>query len=96
MKPLFYPFLLLSSVACNDTKKIETVPIEEIVAQDLDLDGDGYLASEECDDTNSLINPSVVEVCDGVDNNCDGEVDEGVTTEYFFDQDEDNFGDSIV
>ncbi|MBU1743229.1 MAG: putative metal-binding motif-containing protein [Proteobacteria bacterium] len=32
----------------------------------------------ECDDTNSLINPIAVEVCaNGVDDNCDGQIDEG-------------------
>jgi hypothetical protein len=62
--------------------------------QDRDLDGDGYLASEECDDGNTLINPSMPEICDGVDNNCDGNIDEGVTTRYFLDGDMDGFGDS--
>ncbi len=32
----------------------------------------------DCDETNPSINPGVTEWCDNVDNNCDGEVDEGV------------------
>ena len=31
----------------------------------------------DCNDSDAAINPLAVEVCDGVDNNCDGQVDEG-------------------
>ena len=33
--------------------------------------------NQDCDDTNPNINPDNVEVNDGVDNNCDGQIDEG-------------------
>ncbi len=37
-----------------------------------DLDGDGYFNCEECDDADPAIHPGAVELCDGVDNDCDG------------------------
>lgn len=38
----------------------------------------GYVGdSADCDDTDASISPSATEVCDGVDNNCDGDIDEG-------------------
>ena len=40
----------------------------------------GYVAdNNDCDDADPKVSPGEVEVCDGVDNNCDGQVDEGCT-----------------
>jgi len=45
-----------------------------------DADADGYLdqacGGTDCDDTDPEINPGADEVCDGVDNNCAGGIDE--------------------
>lgn len=42
-----------------------------------DADGDGWGADwGDCDDNNPLVNPDQVEVQDGIDNNCDGSIDE--------------------
>ncbi len=48
----------------------------------------------DCDDANAAIHPDAVEICDGIDNNCDGDPDEGVTTTYYVDADLDGYGDS--
>jgi len=40
-----------------------------------DADGDGWVECEECDDTDPLINPDAVEVCDGADTDCNGAAD---------------------
>ena len=42
----------------------------------VDEDGDGYKSDADCDDTDDSAYPGATEICDGVDNNCDGAVDE--------------------
>jgi len=59
----------------------------------VDLDGDGFAEAEDCDDSDPGVFPAAVEVCDGIDQNCDGEIDEGLLTAYFRDGDSDGFGD---
>ena len=58
-----------------------------------DMDNDGFCSDVDCDDTNILINSSAPEICDGLDNNCDGQIDEGILTSFYADADGDGFGD---
>lgn len=48
--------------------------------------------SGDCDDTNALINPNMIEQCDNADNNCDGRVDEGLIVTLYQDNDGDGYG----
>lgn len=43
-----------------------------------DRDRDGYLSFEDCDDGNPAVHPGGMEVCDKLDNDCNGGVDDGV------------------
>jgi len=56
------------------------------------LPEDGSLEAGDCDDNTVSIHPDAEEICDEVDNNCDGQIDEGVTREFFVDADGDGFG----
>lgn len=61
-----------------------------------DFDGDGWAACEECDDSSSGNFPGGTELCDGLDNNCDGTIDEEAATDaaiWYADTDGDTFGD---
>jgi hypothetical protein len=65
-----------------------------------DADADGYenagLGGTDCNDNDPAISPAAEEVCDEVDNDCDGQSDEGVTTRYYADIDGDGFGDAAA
>ena len=75
----------------------------------IDEDGDGYGVLEvtgdcsdpdavplagDCDDTNTLISPEAVEVCDDIDNDCDDSIDEDAADAItlFIDADGDGYG----
>jgi Tol biopolymer transport system component len=56
--------------------------------------GAGFSTNDlDCDDTNPQINPVTAELCNGVDDDCDGQIDEGLPlTRYFLDSDGDGYG----
>ena len=61
-----------------------------------DLDGDGFAGppdGPDCNDLAASAYPGGVEVCDGLDNDCNGEVDDGVLLTFYPDRDGDGFGD---
>ena len=48
----------------------------------------------DCDDDSASVAPNADEECDYIDNNCDGEIDEGVKITMYVDNDYDGFGTS--
>ena len=83
----------LMALACRtkDDSAVDTDPGTDIV----DADGDGYASDEDCDDADPTVHPGAEEACDGIDNDCDGETDEGAAdaSTWYADTDGDGFGD---
>jgi hypothetical protein len=54
----------------------------------------GYVTnSSDCDDNNASVNSNASEICNGLDDNCSGQIDEGfVTSTYYQDLDSDGYG----
>ena len=82
-----FPLLLLWLVSCgNDVS---------IAKQKVDLDEDGYVAEIDCDDGRKTVHPDAPELCDGLDNDCDEEIDEDAdeAQTWYADADGDGYGD---
>ena len=92
----YLPCILMLACSSNNKTTIGEEPTDTSVAQVLDADNDGYFSDEDCDDSSSSVNPGVPELCDGIDNNCDGQIDEDVMTTFYADVDEDGFGNTDV
>lgn len=76
------------------------VPVSGVCVSCYDPDRDGFgtgvdCAGSDCDQTEASIRPGAVELCDGVDNDCDGAVDEGnPMQDWWLDLDGDGFGEA--
>jgi hypothetical protein len=74
----------------------------ETAAASIDADNDGFSVDEDCDDSNADIHPDATEICNDVDDNCDGLVDDDdsaldmdTTTTWYVDDDGDGYGDEL-
>jgi hypothetical protein len=57
----------------------------------------GFVGNDtDCDDNDMSAYPGAAEACDGVDNNCDGSIDENVGLTFYADADGDTYGDATV
>ena len=83
-------FFLMLILACEIEEKTQPVDVVEDFVTD--ADGDGHTTEDgDCDDADSSIHTGAIGiVC--VDNNCDGQIDEEVTTVFYADGDGDGFG----
>ena len=68
----------------------------DVISSCTDL-GSGYTTNNtDCDDTNSGVYPGAEELCNSIDDNCDGQTDDGTLTVYFIDNDGDTYGNPSV
>ena len=65
-------------------------------ADDYDQDGDGFDWLSDCDDADAAVRPDAAEVCNGLDDDCDGRIDADAEDAawWFADADADGYGDA--
>ncbi len=98
--------ILLTMLACFDEPPAndDDKPLPADTAADTgddsacaaDADADGACRVDDCDDDNPAVNPGAIEVCNDVDDDCDGDIDEELGGTYYRDVDEDGFGDAAA
>ncbi len=81
---------LVSGAYAIQSKFVDQISPENInqffiLAQSMpDADADGYnkrsMGGDDCNDMDPSINPGAIELCDGIDNNCNGQIDEGASS----------------
>jgi hypothetical protein len=101
--------LLLAAPGCRDkdtgsSDTADTQPSGDSDPEDsgpvdtgtpVDEDADGHPLATDCDDTNAAIHPEADEICDSVDNDCDGAIDEADAVDastWYADADGDGYG----
>ena len=85
---ILFGLLVMAGCANSDDNKREKSPF-------LDSDQDGSVETEDCNDKDPSIHPEAVEMCDQIDNNCDGVIDEDTAFDapvWYIDRDGDGFG----
>jgi len=90
----------LSAMACadKDPSDGDTSDNEPVDPSQWDIDGDGVPGDSDCNDDNDQIYPGAPELCNGVDDDCDGVNDEDAidAITWYVDGDDDGYTDATA
>ena len=104
IRPISFLFVVTPFISCSGETTHEDTSTAEgsILDTDsetldtglstVDADGDGHSSDVDCDDDNATVHPEAEEICDELDNDCDDEIDEGVSITFYVDSDSDGYG----
>ena len=92
---------LVGLISCDDPKEENTEGESSLESNTdpttSDDDGDGFSEADgDCNDANASVNPQATESCNGIDDDCDGNIDNDTAdaTTWYADSDGDGYGSS--
>ena len=94
--------LVLATIACRNKDFVyDTAVVQDSQGLTLaeDADGDGFDETTDCDDQDPAVHPDADELCNGLDDDCDGTIDEDDAVDastWYRDADGDGHGDDAV
>jgi hypothetical protein len=92
------PGLVVSLVACDGKDPSQNPNSDDSgnpgVEGPFDADEDGVLSDSDCNDSDASIHPGASETCNGLDDDCNGTIDEDLLATFHRDADADGFGDA--
>jgi len=92
----FWALFVLVGAGCIEQPTPQTTDVQPSTVLSVDEDRDGHSTQTDCDDSDPAIFPGAEEACNGVDDDCDTQIDEPGAIDgmdAFIDADEDGFGD---
>ncbi|MBX7108528.1 MAG: putative metal-binding motif-containing protein [Chitinophagales bacterium] len=95
-QPMIVRMYGYNAAAASGVLQVLNVTLNGTVCLMFDDDHDGYIASLDCNDANPAIHPNAAEKCNGIDENCNTQIDEGVKITFYADADNDGYGNPAV
>ncbi|MCB9763746.1 MAG: FG-GAP repeat protein [Alphaproteobacteria bacterium] len=97
MRPLLLLALALTAACRGKDGTPDSTPVDSAIPA-VDGDDDGFTEDVDCDDADPAVHPEADERCNGVDDDCDGDIDEDASDAgtWYTDGDGDEYGDAAV
>ena len=85
-----------SSIVIDDSAFEDSATVDSGTPSTIDQDGDGFSQEDDCNDANPDIHPQAQEICNAIDDNCNGSIDDNLSIMWYEDNDGDGAGGNLI